>query len=83
VIHKQQGGRGELRQEGGGDEHVVRGAETERLVAGKRRLGARTERLEAISKGLTGSTDNSDLVKAFPDVKKHAKVSNAGKAVDE
>ena len=33
--------------------------------------------------GLVGSTDDSDLVEAFLDFEKHAKVSSAGKAVNE
>lgn len=43
----------------------------------------RMEKLEAINRSSAGSTDNSHLMEVFPDIKEHAKVSNAGKAANE
>jgi hypothetical protein len=83
VMHERQEERGQLGQEGGDNGHAARRDEMERLRAENRRLRDLTGELQVISEGPTGSTDDSDLVEAFLDFEKHAKVSSAGKAVNE
>jgi hypothetical protein len=82
-MREQQGQGGQLEQGGGDNGHVARRDEMEILRAENRRLRDLTGELQVINEGPAGSTDDSDLVEAFLDFEKHAKVSSAGKAVNE
>ncbi|CAG5154425.1 uncharacterized protein ALTATR162_LOCUS3603 [Alternaria atra] len=83
VMHERQEERGQPGQEGRDNGHAATRDEMERLRAENRRLRDLTGELQVISEGPAGSTDNSDLVEAFLDFEKHAKVSSAGKAVNK
>ena len=83
VIHERQEERGQPGQEGGDNGHAAMRDEMERLRAENRRLRDLTGELQETREGLAGSIDDSDLVEAFLDFEKHAKVSSAGKAVNE
>ena len=83
VMHERQEERGQLGQEGGDNGHAAMRDEMERLRAENRRLRDLTGELQETREGPAGSTDDSDLVEAFLDFEKHAKVSSASKAINE